>query len=146
MTTTQLNENLGKHTLDDVHCFFEGCEDLSFVFVARTDHGKENVSERAPSFVAAADLVIRASLGVQCDTNGAEVGPDVEQRRADIVAAVQARVRELQRREDVSFVLCWNVKGDPEPHLDYSHKWSWAEAKQQLVGFLEHDLNVIVNT
>lgn len=144
MTTTQLNENLGKHTLDDIYRSFEGCEDLSFVFVAQTDHGKESVSERAPQFVPVADLVIRASHGMQCDTDGTEVRPDVEQRRADIVAAVQARVRELQRREDVSFVLCWNVKGDPEPHLDYSQKWSWARARQELVAFLEHDLGMSV--
>ncbi|MCY2987296.1 MAG: hypothetical protein NTY19_05450, partial [Planctomycetota bacterium] len=60
-------------------------------------------------------------------------------RQAELVTQVRERVRHL-RKLGASFVMCWHVPGECEPHLDYSDDYRGVDVRGILVDLVQQEL------
>ena len=125
-------------SLSEMWRLLDGTRHLRFIFLAN-EEGDE-ISERQPSFLEAAQLALSIVSGAPFETFGpyhkeSGPGPDDEDRRM-----VEAVVEELKRRPGVTFCLAWHWSGDSDPRFEHSSDQTWEEAIHSVSHFLQHDL------
>ena len=120
--------------------FFQGRQDLSYIFLAWRDDSRIVVSQRGPGFVSAFRLAFEVITGASPDANsGADVAPtDEPSATADLVGTCAQVLRDV---DNVEFVLCWKSKGDAAPHVELSEGLPRESVPEHLISFLKRDLD-----
>ena len=132
---------LHKQSIEDIGEFFDGLPAFSFVFLS-----SEGTNGKGPTLISAVELVGCRSV------DGSYDGPypesmfqddlrDAEKHCPELIQAVEARVEELRRRSDESFILLGHAQGMKKPRLDYSKNYSgWDQLREELVQYLQQEI------
>ena len=135
---------LSDHSFDDIANFLESTWGLTYVFNARSDQESIREWEDTPPSLQLAMCALDRMPFVRLDFLNAASGegPDDAEYYARIQHEVELRVAELQRRENTSFILVWNVAGSDEAHCETSDDLEHADICDQLTGLFTYAVEV----
>ena len=123
-----------------MYAFFDCCDGLIYVFLSDGGSNDEGIDGCGPDFLSAVGLFIGVCHNMRFEVQETKA----RQHTHDTVEQVQARVGELKNRPGVSFILFWHVEGEAEGHVGYSENYSWSDVREQIISFLQEELQLQV--
>ena len=132
------------HSFYDISNFLESTWGLTYVFNARSHLESIREWEDTPPSLQLAMCALDRMPFIRLDflNDASGEGPDEAEYYARVQHEVELRVAELQRREDTSFMLVWNVVGSDEAHCETSDDLGREEIRDQLAGLFTYAVEV----
>ena len=136
--------------LDDMVDVFRELPGLTFIFMANDETDHWDVTDFGPDIVSAVALLCAASTGMSFagpynQPNGNLGSKVLARRQMRAEKAIKARVAQLKRRKDTTFILCWCAAGQRHGRTDCSAGFSDRGIFEELVDFLKNELSSYVS-